>query len=105
MPRSDVTGPADADRAVIDIYDVFGFANQTLQGADRLAQHLGGTLVFVPDFLEGNYVQSGWLSADAAEKQKLFAAFRAGPGSIEKAVANLLRVRKEISERYPAVDE
>lgn len=104
----DVTGPADATRAIIDIYDVFGFAPQTLQGADRLAAHLGNTLVFVPDFLEGHYVQPEWLPADTPEKQKAFEEFRAaGPVSLERAVPNLLRLRAELVApgRYPAVDD
>lgn len=101
---TDVTGPANATRAVIDIYDVFGLASQTIQGADRLSQHIGDCLVFVPDLLEGNYVKPEWMPPDTPEKQKLFAEFRAGPGSAGKAVARVLRVRKEIAEKYPGVE-
>ena len=99
-----MTGPDNATRAVIDIYDVFGPASQTLQGADRLSQHLGDCLVFVPDFLDGTYVQPEWLPADTPEKQKLFGEFRAGVGNAGKAVERLIRVRKEIGEKYPAVE-
>lgn len=100
----DITGPSTATRAVITIYDVFGFCPQTLQGADRLAQLLGDTLILVPDFLEGNYVQHDWLPPDTPEKQSLFVAFRSGPGALEPNVAALLRVRNAVGEKWPAVD-
>lgn len=102
---TDVTGPADATRAVIDIYDVFGPASQTIQGADRLSQHIGGCLVFVPDLLEGKYVKSEWMPPDTPEKQKLFGEFRAGPAQAGPAVEKLLRVRREVGERYPGVED
>ncbi len=52
----DVTGPATATKALITVYDIFGPAPQTLQGADGLAIALGA-LVIVPDLLEGKYAQ------------------------------------------------
>jgi hypothetical protein len=36
------------------VYDIFGPASQTLQGADGIATALGA-LVLVPDLLEGKY--------------------------------------------------
>lgn len=105
---TDVTGPEDAQRAVIFIYDVSGLTPQTLQGADRLKAHLAPlkTMVFVPDFLPGGYVDPEWHPPDSPEEQKASENLRAGSGDIERAVANLLKVRKEIGEKlYPAVDE
>ncbi|KAF3769862.1 hypothetical protein M406DRAFT_246055 [Cryphonectria parasitica EP155] len=99
-----VTGPADATRIVIEIYDVFGFASQTIQGADRLAEHLGNTLVVLPDLLEGKYVQHDWIPADTPEKQQLLQEFRSGPGNISTAVESLLRVRAAVGKKYPAVE-
>lgn len=107
----DITGPADATQAIIFIYDVFGFASQTLQGADRLVQHLGSsgdakkTLVFMPDLLKGEYVQPEWFTRSEDERMQLFAAFRAGPGNASKAAELLLAVRKDIADKFPAVDE
>lgn len=49
----DVTGPVEAKKAIVDAYDIFGIAPQTLQGADALAAALG-VLVFVPDVLKGD---------------------------------------------------
>jgi len=54
-----VTGSSDSKKAIVDIYDVFGLASQTLQGADLLAAAVGA-LVFVPDFLKGETAKEAW---------------------------------------------
>ena len=100
----DIVGPEDATKAVIDIYDVFGLAPQTLQGADRLSEHIGA-LVLVPDFLLGIYAQAAWFPVDTPEKQKAMSDFRTGPAGIEANVERLLKFRKALSEKYPAVDD
>lgn len=90
---------------MISIYDVFGFASQTLQGADRLAEHMGDTLVFVPDLLQGSYAKHEWIPPDTPEKQTSFQHFVAGPANIPKAVERVLRVRGEVAGKYPGVEE
>lgn len=42
---------------------------------------------------------------DTPEKQKLFASFRSGPGALEPNVEALLKLRKEVGEKWPAADE
>lgn len=59
----------------------------------------------MPDFLKGHYVQEGWLPPDTPEKQKLFTEFRNGPGALEPNVEALLKLRKEVGEKWPSVDE
>jgi hypothetical protein len=44
-----VTGNVDCRTGLVDIYDVFGLASQTIQGADLLAARLNA-VVLVPDF-------------------------------------------------------
>ncbi|KAI2603736.1 alpha/beta-hydrolase [Hypoxylon sp. NC1633] len=95
-----VVGPPSPSRAIIDIYDVFGPAPQTLQGADRLAAALSA-LVLVPDFLQGEYVQPEWMPPDTEAKKAALAQFRAGPGAVPPAVAKLLEVRREAGQRWP----
>ncbi|GAP89704.1 putative dienelactone hydrolase family protein [Rosellinia necatrix] len=60
--RTYVTGPPDADKAILAAYDIFGFFPQTLQGADILAT--GDTeqpyQVFIPDFFNGNPAKMDW---------------------------------------------
>ena len=53
----DITGNTLSKKAIVDVYDVFGPASQTLQGADALAEALG-ILVVVPDFFKGEPAQT-----------------------------------------------
>lgn len=52
---SDVTGPADATKAIVVIYDIFGYFDQTVQGADILAygDDHHKYKVFMPDWFRG----------------------------------------------------
>ena len=48
----DVTGPPSAKKAILHVYDLFGYCPQTYQGADMLStQGSEPYLVFVPDFI------------------------------------------------------
>jgi len=51
--RADVTGNLESKKAIVDVYDIFGPAPQTLQGADALATALD-LIVVVPDFFRGS---------------------------------------------------
>ncbi|KAI0527811.1 Alpha/Beta hydrolase protein [Xylaria bambusicola] len=57
-----VTGPADADKAILAVYDIFGFTPQILQGADILAtgDAKQSYQVFMPDFFNGNPAKMEW---------------------------------------------
>ncbi|KAH8760982.1 Alpha/Beta hydrolase protein [Diaporthe sp. PMI_573] len=72
-----VTGPSDATKGIIVIYDIFGFADQTVQGADILAtSETTKYSVFIPDFLKGDYCPSELFPPDTEEKgQKVGAWF------------------------------
>lgn len=61
-PRTDVTGPADATKAIVFIYDIFGYFDQTLQGADILAHSDGNQKyrVFMPDWFKGKPCPIEW---------------------------------------------
>ncbi|MCJ1323998.1 hypothetical protein MMC10_000660 [Thelotrema lepadinum] len=83
---ADKTGPAKAKTAIVLIYDVFGFAPQTIQGADLLSHVKDGSAVYVPDFLRGSYVDPSWLPPDTEEKQKAFGAFFSGPANPGAAI-------------------
>jgi hypothetical protein len=52
----DVTGNITSKKGLVDVYDIFGPAPQTLQGADALATALN-SLVVVPDFFRGSYME------------------------------------------------
>ncbi|ETS76267.1 hypothetical protein PFICI_11654 [Pestalotiopsis fici W106-1] len=99
-----ITGSPDARRAIIFIYDIFGPAPQTLQGADRLASTVGA-VVLVPDFFEGVRAQPAWMPTDTEEKKAAFAQFRAERADIARAVDRLVAVRAAAGERWSAVDD
>lgn len=56
------TGPADANKAILFIFDIFGYFPQTLQGADILAygDKEQQYRVYMPDFFDGK--PAGWWS-------------------------------------------
>jgi dienelactone hydrolase len=62
-----MTGSASADKAILAIYDIFGFYPQTIQGADLLAHH--GYHVFMPDFFAGKAAQLAWYPPDDEEQK------------------------------------
>jgi hypothetical protein len=59
---TDVAGPAAAKKAILIIYDIFGFRPQTMQGADILAfsDPVHQYQVFMPDFFEGKPAEVTW---------------------------------------------
>ncbi|KAI1097549.1 alpha/beta-hydrolase [Jackrogersella minutella] len=99
-----VIGPQSPQSAIIDIYDVFGLAPQTLQGADRLSASLNA-LVIVPDFFNGVYVQPEWLPVDTDEKKAAFAKFQSEQAAIPKNLEELIEVRKAAGERWPSTGD
>lgn len=56
----DVTGNEKSSKAVVTIYDIFGIAPQTIQGADLLAAALDA-LVLMPDFFKGAGKKNEWV--------------------------------------------
>lgn len=66
-----VSGPADADKAILMLYDIFGFKNQILQGADLLAwsNKENPMQVFMPNFFEeSGPADIAWYPPDTEEK-------------------------------------
>lgn len=55
MIKIDVTGPSDATKAIVVIYDIFGYFDQTVQGADILAHSDSHQKykVYIPDWFNG----------------------------------------------------
>ncbi|QKX52965.1 uncharacterized protein TRUGW13939_00036 [Talaromyces rugulosus] len=63
-----------ATKAIVEVYDIFGPSNQTLQGADLLAAALNA-IVLVPDLLKGEYAQYTWFANPTPENTALKNAF------------------------------
>lgn len=100
-----VTGPSDATKGLVTVYDIFGYYPQTLQGADILATS-GATKykVFIPDWFVGEPAQLSWLPPDTEEKQKNLGAFfqRFPPPVIASLIPAYV---KSVAEKYPEIKE
>ncbi|KOS20897.1 putative AIM2 family protein [Escovopsis weberi] len=73
-----VTGPRDARKAIVAVFDIFGFFEQTLQGADILANGDGGDRqyqVYMPDWFEGKPCPIEIYPPDTPDKKKKLADF------------------------------
>ncbi|KAL3472240.1 hypothetical protein BJX99DRAFT_262443 [Aspergillus californicus] len=84
-----VTGPESATKAILVIYDIFGFFPQTLQGADILSTSATQKYkVFMPDFFEGSPADISWFPPQTEDhKAKLgnfFQTKAAPPNTLSK---------------------
>ncbi|KEF62863.1 uncharacterized protein A1O9_00836 [Exophiala aquamarina CBS 119918] len=95
-----VTGPKNATSGIVDIYDVFGFSSQTLQGADILAARTN-SIVIIPDFFNGESVSHDWLPADSEEKKTLLTKFLSEKAAYPQNVGLLLGVAEDCKKRFP----
>ncbi|MCJ1237458.1 hypothetical protein MMC14_005444 [Varicellaria rhodocarpa] len=96
------TGPVTAKKAILIVFDVFGFCPQTLQGADILSTHgKEAYQVFVPDFFLGQNAKHEWFVPPATpEKAAAREAFR-GPGG----VADIPTGAKKVPGVVKAIEE
>ncbi|TFL03637.1 Alpha/Beta hydrolase protein [Pterulicium gracile] len=86
-----VTGTEGSDKALICVFDIFGFFPQTQQGADILASTLGAT-VYMPDFFapDGPVPTSRHPPKNKEDEEFLsnfFATTAAPPKAVEKVKA------------------
>jgi dienelactone hydrolase len=106
-PLLDVITPSSTstpNRAIIDIYDVFGLAPQTIQGADRLSAATK-SVVLVPDFFEGDWCHHDWVGPNVTPEGKAeLGKFVQRRVDYVKAGEKLLEIRKEVAERWPEVE-
>ncbi|KAF2098134.1 dienelactone hydrolase family protein-like protein [Rhizodiscina lignyota] len=93
-----VTGPADAKKAILVVYDIFGFFHQTLQGADIMAygDHEQPYKVFMPDFFEGSPADISWYPPDNEEKGKKLGEFFQTLAAPPKTLPRIPKVVEEL---------
>lgn len=104
--QTDVTGPSDAKRAILWVFDIFGYFPQTIQGADILASSSDNPyLVVMPDFFEGNPAKLEWYPPVTEEQKKHFGAFIKHTGDTGRTLARIPNIVKETGEKYPAVEK
>ncbi|KAF8525185.1 alpha/beta-hydrolase [Hysterangium stoloniferum] len=86
------TGPEGTSRALIAVYDIFGFWPQTQQGADILAETLQ-VRVIMPDFFEPDAAfPMEYYPPDTTEKKAAIQAFFGGPAKMDKTLPNVKKV-------------
>lgn len=100
----DSTGPSDAAKGIIIVYDIFGYYPQTLQGADILATADSSQKykVLMPDLFKGEPCPIEWYPPDTEEKQKQLGGFF-GKNPPQGAAAALPDYVKAASAKYPSV--
>jgi len=102
-----VVGPSDATKAILVIYDIFGFYPQTLQGADILSKankHQEYTVV-MPDWFEGKPADLAWWPPTTEEAQKKVGAFFGAQGAPPKTAARIKPYLQEVQKKYPSIKE
>lgn len=102
--RTYVTGPADATKGIVVIYDIFGYFDQTVQGADILATGaLQKYKVFIPDWFKGEPCPIEWYPPNTPEKQKNLGAFfgRNPPAGV---AARLPEFVKALGAKNPSIE-
>ncbi|KAK8112157.1 dienelactone hydrolase family protein [Apiospora kogelbergensis] len=97
--RTYVAGPTAATRGIISIFDIFGYMDQTVQGADILATK---AKVFMPDWFSGNPCPTEWFPPDTEEKQKLVGEFfnKNKPNGVADALPDYV---KALQAAHPAI--
>lgn len=88
------TGPSDAKKAILVVYDIFGFFPQTIQGADILAygDKENQYQVFMPDFFEGSPADISWYPPDNKEKGEKLGAFFKNEAAPPKTLSRIPKV-------------
>ncbi|KAJ5885508.1 hypothetical protein N7495_010018 [Penicillium taxi] len=100
--NSYITGSEHAKAGVVDIYDIFGWSNQTLQGADLLAARLNAVVV-VPDFFKGDTLAPEVIPPDTEEKKKSMSDFFANQANVPRNIGVLLETVQHLKTRFPSV--
>lgn len=86
----------------MDIYDVFGMASQTIQGADLLAARLNAVVV-IPDLFEGEPLKHEYVPADTEEKKQIIEEFVAHKANIPRNVGVVIEAVEEYRTRFSSV--
>jgi len=98
-----ITGPDDATKGIVMIFDIFGYFDQTIQGADILSTSDHQKYkVFIPDWFAGDPCPIDWYPPDNEEKQKKLGAWFGAnpPGSVAERLPGLV---KALEAKYPKV--
>ncbi|TKY87114.1 hypothetical protein EX895_003791 [Sporisorium graminicola] len=92
-----VVGPKDAKKAIVVVYDIFGFHNATKQGADLLADATKARVV-MPDFFRGKPYPQEQYPPNTDEKKAAFQNFFGNAGDFSARKPDLEAVAEELKK-------
>lgn len=97
-------GPSTSTSGILSIYDIFGLAPQTLQGADLLSAALN-TLVLVPDFFHGKAALGEWFGETTPEQDAAKGAFMQWAMDFDRVTKEFEGVLKDVKAEYKSVEK
>lgn len=100
----DVSGNTSSKKAIVVVYDIFGFYPQTLQGADSLAAQTDA-VTFVPDLLDKEYALHEWIPTDTEEKKNKLYGFFGKVAAPFLILPKLQAWMAEAKSKYPGVEK
>ncbi|KAH7340511.1 alpha/beta-hydrolase [Rhizoctonia solani] len=83
-----IVGSPNSGKAIIGVYDIFGYWPQTQQGADILAETLDA-LVIYPDFFDGKPWDNNDFPPKTDESKQKLQEFFGGVAKVEERVKNV----------------
>jgi len=98
------TGPGDASRGIVVVFDIFGYFDQTIQGADILATSDAHHKykVVMPDWFKGDACPIEWYPPTTDQKKKDLGGWfgKHPPAGVAEALPNYV---KALNDKYPSV--
>ncbi|KAK2746491.1 hypothetical protein FQN57_003117 [Myotisia sp. PD_48] len=97
-----VTGPESATEAILVIYDIFGFFDQTIQGADiiALSDPERKYRVFMPDFFDGEPADISWYPPQTEEHQAKLGNFFGTKAVPQNTLSRIPAVLEEANSKF-----
>ncbi|EED22789.1 hypothetical protein TSTA_062760 [Talaromyces stipitatus ATCC 10500] len=106
-----VVGDKAANRAIVWVFDIFGYSPQTLRGADVVAANLlssskGPVTVLIPDWFDGTVADKAWVppvTDDQAAKLGNFIKTKAAPELVVPRVLKFAEALKQHQTILPNI--
>lgn len=101
----DVTGPESAATALLVVYDIFGYLDQILQGADMLAysDQQQEYQVYMPDFFDEDYISLSDYPPQTDEQKSKIGAWFSDKANPDKAQSRIPQCLKAAQESNPNI--
>jgi len=95
-----MTGPESASKAILVVADIFGFFEQTIQGADIISSSDPERKyrVFIPDFFEGSPADISWYPPQTEEQKQNLATFFQTTADFNKALSRIPGILEEANK-------